>query len=92
MFGKDIISVQFLDGALFPTHRYSRGKLTAKQGTRISAVALLREEDGEPSMTIFHNHFARVPLDYKILASRKIQHLKHSKGLATGGLPYWESV
>ncbi len=51
-------------------------KATSRASTTLSGIALLSDEDGQVTMQVFHNYFARNPIDPSLLRNAAITHYR----------------
>lgn len=51
-------------------------KATSRASTTLSGIALLSDEDGQVTMQVFHNFFARNPIDPGLLRNPAITHYR----------------
>ncbi len=61
---------------LVAPHPAATRKAISRASTTLSGIALLSDEDGQVTMQVFHNFFARNPIDPSLLRNAAITHYR----------------
>jgi hypothetical protein len=97
MYGKDHVDVLLADTPKGPVawirHRFGAGQKVAPTfNTSLSGVALLSERrGGPPGLAVYHNRYARQPLDPDWIRSQATVHYRLGNRPGPGGLMEWET-
>ena len=68
-----------------------RQRLTPKHNTSLSAIAIMRDQEGGVALSVYHNFYASNPLSTEALAAVGIPQYRMS-GLPSESFPAWELI